>query len=116
MLPNTNHLPTFSPKATDISPVTPAVSFDLPSPKVLEFGAPAWVAVTMPKITIYEHCELLFRKYEVRAASKGLHIAKKLVSLPAQVICDKPFDIGTFLTNLGHEQATLPRGEGVHKF
>jgi hypothetical protein len=116
VLPNTNYLPTFSPKAAEISPVTSAVSFDLLSPEVLEFGTPAWVAVTMPKITIHEHSELLFRKHEVRASSKRLHIAKKVVSLLAQIIRNKPFDIGAFLTDLGHEQATLPTGEAVHRF
>lgn len=114
MLPNTNHPPTLTPQAAKIPLVTPSIGLNFISPEAFEFGTPARIAITMPKITIYEHSQFLQREYKVWATSKGPHIGKEIVPLQAQMVPNHSLDIGALLTNLRHEQASLPGRKPVH--
>jgi hypothetical protein len=55
VLPNPNHPPIHCPKLSKVSTVSQTVSCNFRSPKRLQFIAPGWKAMPVPKIPIHEY-------------------------------------------------------------
>ncbi len=116
VLPDSHDSPAGAPETAKVSLVTPAISFDLFSPKRLDLVSPARVAKAVPEIAIDENGEPFSCEDQIRTSSEFPDVLAKAESPLPQRTGNRQFDVGTLLANLGHEAAALFGCQSIHGF
>ena len=80
VLPDSHDSPAVASETAKVSLVTPAVSFDLFSPKRLDLVSPARVAKAVPEIAIDENGEPFSCEDQIRASGEFPHVLAEVES------------------------------------